>query len=257
MISLFKPKSKKNYNLSWLVGDMHSHLLPGIDDGSPDVETSKVLISGLQELGLERFIATPHIYAEIHPNDRRTITAAQQQLNQALAADGGFGALQIDAAAEYMIDDSFRGYFEEQQPSQQPHQHPPMLLPQRQVLVEMSYQYERQDFYDQLFQLQLQGLTPVLAHPERYGYYHNEPKVYKRIKERGCRFQLNILSLSGYYGDGVRKMAQLLVKEGMIDYVGTDLHHPKHLAAIQTFVTTHDVQHMLKGNRILNETLFT
>lgn len=250
MFSFFKPKSKKNYNLSWLVGDMHSHLLPGIDDGSPDVETSKVLISGLQELGLERFIATPHIYAEIHPNDRQTISAAQEKLNRALSDHGGFGDLQIEGGAEYMIDDSFLGYFKEDATSA------PMLLPNRQVLVEMSYQYERQDFYDQLFQLQLHDYTPILAHPERYVFYHNNLKEYQRIRERGCRFQLNILSLSGYYGDGVRRVAQQLVKEGMIDYVGTDLHHPKHLAAIQSFVTTQDVWHLLKGNRILNETLF-
>lgn len=244
MFGIFK--KSKNYDLSWLGVDMHSHLIPGIDDGCPDPETSIECITGLQELGLHTFLATPHIYSEIHPNTPETIRPAHQRLREALAA-GGMPAVRTAAAAEYMIDDAFAGYYA---PGGEL-----MTLPGRKVLIEMSYQFERKDLSEHIFQLQLHEYQPILAHPERYNYYHTSPQTYTRLKERGCRFQLNILSLSGYYGEPVRKMAQNLVREGMIDYIGTDLHHLKHLRAIQHFVRSNDLQKLLRDNPVRNSEL--
>ena len=244
MISLFK--KKQTYDLSWLGVDMHSHLIPEIDDGCPDTETSIACIDGLRELGLHSFFMTPHIYSEIHPNSPETILPAYQKLRQAMDK-AGMQNVKTAAAAEYMIDDAFAANY--QQGAEV------MTLPERQVLIEMSYQFERQDLNEHLFQLQLHEYQPILAHPERYNYYHASPKTYTRLKERGCRFQLNLLSLSGYYGEPVRKMAQNLVKENMIDYIGTDLHHFRHLKALQSFVQNNDLQKILKGNVILNSGL--
>ncbi len=241
MLSFFK--KPKRTDLSWMGVDMHSHLLPGIDDGSPDVETSITCINGLRELGIHSFIATPHIYSEIHPNTPETIASAYQKLRAALDAKG-HSDVRLEAAAEYMIDDKFTSYYEGGQKL--------LRIKEEEVLIEMSYQFERKDIMEQLFQLQLQGYQPVLAHPERYNFYHETPKMYSRLKERGCYFQVNLLSLSGYYGESVRKMAQQLVKEKMIDYVGTDLHHEKHLKYIQKFVTSVDVEKLLQGNVIRN-----
>ena len=249
MFGLFK-KSKKNEtypDLSWIGVDMHSHILPGIDDGSPDVGTSLELLAGLQELGLTQFICTPHIYAEIHPNDRASISAAQEQLNQALGTHAERGEIAqkgVLAAAEYMLDDHSKLLFEQANRGELEL----MTLPGRQVLVEMSYQFERRDLLDQLFQLQLGDYQPILAHPERYLYYHKRYAFYAQLKERGCKFQLNLLSLSGYYGPAVRKVAQNLVKEGMIEYVGTDLHHTKHLHALKELVGSVDLPAHFEGN---------
>lgn len=255
MFNIFKSnKPKENTDLKWLAADMHSHIIPGIDDGSPDVDTSLTLIHGLQELGFTHFFATPHIYSEIYPNDRQSITAAQNQLNQALKMDHRFNQLGqqgVHAAAEYMLDDHTAQLFDAAASAD----HNLMTLPGKHVLVEMSYQFERKDMLDQLFKLQLGGYKPILAHPERYVFYHKDYKNYKRIKERGAKFQINLLSLSGYYGEGIRKVAQTMVNEGIIDYIGTDLHHDKHLAALQTFVRNRDMRKLFQNCTILNQQL--
>lgn len=257
MFSIYRSKKPKHdSDLRWLEVDMHSHLLPGIDDGCPDTETSLECIAGLQEIGLSHFFTTPHIYSEIHPNDRDSIRAAQAKLNDALRADRSerfthLARRGVYAAAEYMLDDESARQFQAAASGEIEL----MALPGRQVLVEMSYQFERKDVLDQLFNLQLAGYTPILAHPERYVYYHDDPKAYARFRERGCKLQLNLLSLGGYYGEGVRKMAQNLVKEGMIAYVGTDLHHTKHLEALRQMLKQIDLQKLLKPNALLNAQL--
>jgi protein-tyrosine phosphatase len=244
MFSFFK--KSKEYDLSWLQADMHSHILPGIDDGSPDVETSMTLLAGLRDLGLHTFIATPHIFEEIHPNSPETVGGALQRLKTALTAQGQ-GDVKLKAAAEYMIDDAFSSYYQDGKSL--------LCVRGKEVLIEMSYQFERKDLEEQIFQLQLHGYQPILAHPERYNFYHADPKMYKRLKEKGCLFQLNLLSLSGYYGEPVKKMAQNLVKEQQIDYIGTDLHHEKHLKYLRAFVTEVDVHEIVKGNPLRNMVL--
>lgn len=243
MFGIFK--KNKQYDLKWLGVDVHSHLLPGIDDGSPDAATSLTLMAGLQELGYHTFFATPHVYSEIYPNTPETILPAHQQLQAALEAKG-MADLKLYAAAEYMIDDQFASYAD---------QGVLLTLPDQHVLIEMSYQYERQDLMDHIFQLQLKGYKPILAHPERYKYYHQDYKIFKEIKDRGCALQVNLLSLSGYYGDRVRKTAYYLVKEGMVDFLGTDIHHVKHLEAIRHFVRQTDLQSLFGKNYLRNQLL--
>lgn len=244
MFGLFK--KNKQYDLSWLGVDMHSHLLPGIDDGSPDVQTSLMLIKGLQELGMHTFFATPHIYTEIYPNTPDTILPAYQKLRAALAEDPDTSGIQLNAAAEYMIDDVFASRYTD---------HKPLTLPGNQVLIEMSYQYGRQDLFDHIFQMELKGYKPILAHPERYKYYHQTPKIFEEIKDRGCALQVNLLSLSGYYGSQVKKTAYYLVKEGMVDYIGTDIHHAKHLEVIRKFVAETDLYTLFNKNHLKNQAL--
>lgn len=245
MFSIFKKNIK--YDLAWLGPDMHSHLLNGIDDGCPDSAISLQCISGLQELGYKQFFATPHVFDEVYPNTSESIRDAHKRLTEDLKADPNLSSVTLHAAAEYMLDDKFSSYYERGEL---------LTLPGNHVLIEMSYQFERQDLFEQLFQLQLREYKPILAHPERYNFYHNTLKSYAKIRERGCKFQLNILSLAGYYGEKTRKVAQHLVNEGMIDFLGTDVHHLKHLNAIKQFASTTDLQKLLKGNRIQNAELF-
>ena len=107
MFGLFKKKQKPDWRggLSNLKTDMHSHLLPGIDDGSPDPATSIMLIKGLMELGYSKLITTPHIYNDLYPNTKQTILAAYDILKAELEKEQI--AIDIHPAAEYFIDEVF------------------------------------------------------------------------------------------------------------------------------------------------------
>lgn len=236
-------KKKHVYDLKFLKLDMHSHLLPGVDDGCPNVEVSLQCIDALQELGIEKFYTTPHVFAEMYPNNPGILKRAEGEWKAELEFLRPGLSSKINLAAEYMIDDDFKRHVKEEGV---------MELPNRHILIEMSYQFERKDILEQIFNLQISNYTPILAHPERYLFYHASPKTYKEIKNKGCLFQLNLLSLTGYYGSGIKKVALNLLKEGMIDFVGTDVHHMKHIHAIQSFARENNVEKMLGGNPIKN-----
>lgn len=218
MFSIFNRK-KNLSGLEWLGVDIHSHLLPGIDDGSPDIVTSEKLIAGLKGLGLKKLITTPHVFNEMYPNNSETISSAYNQIAHSdQMKDVGFGY-----AAEYMLDDDFEKILDDKL----------LCVEDKYVLVEMSYLYESPKFDEYIFNLQLKGYQPILAHPERYRFYHGNMSRLKSIKNRGVLFQINLLSLCGYYGKAEKIMALDLVKTGLIDLAGTDLHHEKHLKALQ------------------------
>jgi len=238
----FLNKAKNHTSLAWLGVDIHSHLLPGLDDGSPDVETSLSYIDRLEALGLCSFFATPHVHTELYPNTTETIRPALDLLRGRLPE-----TIRLDAAAEYMVDESFGGRFTGGNKL--------LTLPSDLVLIEMSYIAESANIEQTIFQLQVQGYKPVLAHPERYMFYHQRLERYKQLKDLGCLFQMNILSPTGYYTPQVKKAAQYLLKKGMIDFVGTDLHHQKHLAAIEKYVLSGDAHRAFKKNPIMNSSL--
>lgn len=224
MLSIFKKKLPGRPDLSGLVTDMHSHIIPGIDDGSPDVETSLSLIAGLAELGYSRFIATPHILWDIYKNDPSTITPACQLLNRELQSRNT--GLSVDFAAEYYLDYHVDELIEDQEPL--------LTLRDKLVLVEFSFVSAPLDLKEKLFALQLAGYQPVLAHPERYMYFAKDKTVYEELREAGYLLQVNLLSLAGYYGKGPLELGTHLVKNKMVDLLGTDLHHARHLGVLQT-----------------------
>ncbi len=219
----FGKKKSVDIDLSWLGADMHSHLIPGIDDGAPDMETSLELVRGLQQLGYKKLVTTPHILWEVYPNTPAIIADGLAALKQAVAAEGI--AVELHAAAEYFIDE----YFEETLKAKVP------LLPVsgNMVLVEFSMLTAPMDLQQVLFQMQIQGYVPVLAHPERYTYLAQRKPVFDELKEAGCVFQLNLLSLTGHYGRQVQELAEYLCKKNYYSLAGTDLHNTRHLAALQ------------------------
>lgn len=230
--------------LSFIEVDMHNHLLPGIDDGSESVETSLFLAKGLSDLGIKRSISTPHIIQGVHPNTKATIAQAHNQLKDALLTQGS--ALEVLAAAEHMIDDGLQVLLRENELC---------VMPGGYVLIEMSYLAESRSLFQTIFDIQSLGYKPILAHPERYGYYHQNPDMYKKIKDTGCLLQLNLLSVSRYYGVDVKNAAMNLMKLGMYDFVGTDMHHEKHLNALYDVVTKYSLRDLLKSCSILNPSL--
>ena len=220
MFSFFKKKISDEVDLSGIHTDMHSHLLPGIDDGSPDCDTSLKLIQGLLNLGYKQLITTPHIMADIYPNDPETIQNAHNELK----------ALQLTqpvrAAAEYFIDDYFDRLLI--------HNVPLLTIKDNWVLVEFSFVGAPVNLKEKLFELQIKGYQPILAHPERYIYFLTNKKWYDELKDIGCFFQLNILSLTNYYGKVTSELARYLIKKNYINLLGTDLHHARHLQVLQT-----------------------
>lgn len=231
--------------LDWLSCDVHNHILPGIDDGAKTIDDSLMLIRGLKELGINRCIATPHIIAGVYDNDINSIKEASDKLSKALSSENI--KFNLSYSAEYMIDDRFLNTLDNKQLC---------VLPNNYVLIEMSYFAESIMSMEVVYRLNSFGYSPILAHPERYNYYHNDFSQYRLIKDMGCYFQLNLLAISGYYGSQVKAVALRLIKEKMYDFVGTDIHHERHLNAIKRLINRYDVQELLKHNPIKNTTVF-
>ncbi|MGM9476221.1 tyrosine-protein phosphatase [Pedobacter sp. GSP4] len=241
MFSFFSKKNKVT-DISWLGIDMHSHILPGIDDGSPDVATSLRFVKSLQELGFDQLICTPHIYKELYPNTTETISSARVALQSAMDKDNI--AVKLSAGAEYMIDQDFN--LEEQL----------CPLDQKHLLIEMSYLNESPNISKTIFDIEIKGYQPVLAHPERYTFYFKDRSRLKRFKEKGCLLQLNLLSVLGYYGRDVKQLAEILLKEKMYDFAGTDLHHDKHLSTLTNAVVSGKLYDLIGRYDFKNQEIF-
>jgi len=226
-------KKAKPVNFSTLQLDLHSHLIPGIDDGSKSVEESLHLLRSLQQMGFSTIITTPHVYAEFYPNTAQTIQQGAQVMQKAIRE----AALSIEfrTAAEYFMDEHFEQLLENEEL---------LTLDGRKVLVEMSFFSEPPKLHSYIFQMRTKGYEPILAHPERYDYLNKSQ--YQRLRELGCSFQINVLSLLGHYGAPIQKNALLLLKNKWADFLGTDMHHEEHAELIQT---------ALKKNRTLRKVL--
>lgn len=246
MFSLFKKKQPDfSGNLGVLKCDMHSHLIPGIDDGSPDMDTSIQLIEGLRDAGYEKLITTPHLMFDMYPNNRQIITRGYEKLKAELKKRKI--NMDLRAAAEYFLDDHFDSLLEKDEPL--------LTIKDNLVLVEFSFASAPLDYKEKLFNLQMKGYKPILAHPERYTYFHQRPEVYEELRNAGCLFQVNILSLTGYYGKGVAQMAARLFKLGQIELLGTDLHHHRHLEHLQSQETYQKVNEVAAALPLLNSQL--
>lgn len=227
MFNLFKKSgvsATKNRDWGFVKTDIHSHILPGIDDGAQTLEESLALVDSMYRHGYRKMIATPHSSEDIYPNDTMTILERRDLLRKAVQEKGI--DMQIDAAAEYMIDERFVKMVESGDPM--------LTIHDNRVLVEMSYLLESPYLHNGLFALQTHGYQPILAHPERYNFYHNTLDKYDELKEKGCLFQLNLIAFSGYYGKHVKKVATYLFEKGMYDYAGSDIHHTRHTNALHS-----------------------
>lgn len=248
MLKFFQNILKKQKTLesfAFLHTDIHSHLIPGIDDGAPDVGASLLMIKALQQLGFKQLITTPHIMADLYPNTPEIIQTGLEKVRKALKAENI--DMPIDAAAEYLMDESFADKIDAGKL---------LTLGDKYVLVEMSFISPPPNGEQLLFQLQTKGYRPIMAHPERYSYYRGDLAKYERLKERGCLLQLNLLSLSGYYGPDVRRTATRMLKAGLFDLAGTDLHHERHLNGLQALLQDGRAAELLAGYNWRNE-LFT
>jgi protein-tyrosine phosphatase len=247
MFSIFK-KKLHSLPLSYFpfCTDIHSHILAGIDDGSPDIDTSLQLIDGLMKLGVSQSIATPHIIGDMFRNNAETIGNALKILRQALL-DRNID-FKLHAAAEYMMDDYFLNLLEKKIPL--------LTLKDNYVLTEFSYAEKPYNVQQIIFSIITEGYQPILAHPERYAYYHNDFKQYHSLKDLGFQLQVNLLSLTGYYGKPVAKAAAYIIKNDLVSFTATDLHHDRHMQALQHPTNRQIFKEAFNGRKLNEEFYF-
>jgi tyrosine-protein phosphatase YwqE len=241
--SFFKKKKENNRGPTLSV-DVHSHLIPGIDDGSQSMEESLNLLKSLETLGYEKVITTPHIMSDSYPNDEAVILTGLEELRKE-AKDKGIN-LQIDAAAEYYLDECF---YEEMRRKQV------LAIAGKYVLFESSYISRPMQMEDMIFAIGEAGYQPMLAHPERYRYIKDPEKEYRRLKDLGVLFQVNLNSFAGHYGKGAKMLAEYLSRSGMIDFLGSDTHHHRQVEMLSKVFYLEAYHEIFKNNMIKNDTL--
>ncbi|WP_449437248.1 tyrosine-protein phosphatase [Pedobacter steynii] len=220
---------------------MHSHLIPGVDDGAKDVQDSIQIISGLKELGFYHLITTPHTLQDIHPNTSETLKTGHLKLQGKLPE-----GISLNLSSEYYLDEQFQ---------KQLNENSLMPLPGNRLLVEFSQISRPHNLEEVFFDLGIKGYQIILAHPERYLFFHKHFDYYKRIKEMGVELQVNALSLTDHYGKHVKSIAEKLIEKDMIDFIGTDIHHVKHLDSLKKVPYTKHFERLVKSGLLKNKDL--
>jgi len=244
-MKLWGKRESGAFDYSLLGADMHSHLLPGIDDGSPDLSTSIQLINGLLQLGFKKLITTPHIMQDMYPNKRDDILQRYEVLKKDLETEGI--KVEIEVAAEYFLDDNLKKLLANKEPL--------LTFGDKLVLVEFSMASEPFDFKELLFEMQMQNYLPVIAHPERYIYHEKSKEFFEELKAAGYLFQLNIMSLAGAYGKSVNELARYFIKHEYYDIAGTDLHNIHQLSHLQSPAIAHGLKELLDSGKLINTAL--
>lgn len=203
-------------DMSALSVDIHSHLLPGIDDGVKNLEESVALIRKYAGLGYKKLITTPHV-SERFPNEPALIQQKLSLVNEALEKE--HIPIIVEAAAEYMIEERFEQLMNRQ---------PLMTFGDHNILIECSYYFPYPTLLNIIYDLQNNGYNIILAHAERYTYWHHKLDEYEKLRDRDVRFQVNFSSLTGPYPFGMKKMVRKLIALGWVDYAGSDVHSARY-----------------------------
>lgn len=247
IFSLFgkkKEKEQKALDIPALTTDLHSHLIPGIDDGSKSMEESMELLRGLEALGYQKVITTPHIMFDAYKNTPEIIREGLASLRSAAKAEGI--EVEIEAAAEYYLDEGFYDHL---------HGQDVLSIQGKYLLFETSYVSKPLQLEEMIFEIGAAGYTPLMAHPERYRYIKDPHQEYGRLKELGVMFQVNVNSFGGHYGRSAKSLAEFLSKEGMIDFLGSDVHHQRHVETLSAVFCSDSYIAVFENNTIRNEEL--
>jgi len=228
MFGIFKKRASKKditFDYSSIMVDMHSHVLPGIDDGAQTPQESIALIKRMMALGIKKIIATPHIMADYYKNTAETINAALTILKAELKKEEM--DIVVEAAAEHYFDETFEDRVDE---------HKLMTMGDNYVLFEFSFISQPPNAIAVIQKLKQLKYKPILAHPERYTYMDVEQ--FRNLREWGASLQLNTISLTGYYGKEVKKLAESLVDQQLVDFISSDMHHLRHAEAFKDALRT-------------------
>ena len=238
-----EPSGLKDFSL--MAVDLHSHLIPAIDDGVKTVEDSIAILKQFEQLGFKKIITTPHVVPDGYNNSSETILRGRDKVLEAMKKNSI--NIQFEAAAEYYFDGSLNEKIKNNDI---------LTIGKNYVLVEYSYLAKPNDASNVIYNLQVAGYKIILAHPERYPYYHEKKfDSYHALKERKVFFQINLMSLIGRYGKPAKAIAERMIDEKLVDFVGTDLHGMKHLENIKECLSEKYLEKILTYDKLLNKTL--
>ncbi len=237
-------ESNDPIDLSLIKTDIHSHLIPNLDDGSESMNESLELIQGLYELGYSKLITTPHVMNDFFKNSKAGILSSFENLKKAVA-DANI-PVTLEVAAEYLIDDGLLDKMNQQEI---------LTFGNGFVLVELSFMNPPVNLNNMIFELQVNGYRIVLAHPERYLFWFDEFDKFEELKSREIIFQMNIISLTGIYSPQVKKLAERMIENNMIELVGTDTHAIKYIDEIKQTLHNPFLEKLVLSGNLINQTL--
>ncbi len=232
-------------DLSVLKTDLHSHLIPGIDDGSPDIHVTLELLNKFQELGYTKVITTPHVMSDYYRNTPEIINKGLKDVREKIKENNLY--IQIEAAAEYNLEPTFEDLLKNEEVL--------TFGKEKYLLFELSFFNEPPRLNESIWSMKEKGFSPVLAHVERYAYWHNNYDKIEEMINRGVKLQLNIGSLTGNYGPDVRFFAERLVNDEVIEFIGSDCHHIHHLEMIEIARKLPFFHKLINQEQILNNKL--
>ncbi len=212
MFNLFRSKQKIK-NLPLLV-DFHSHLLPGLDDGVKSMEETVYILKLFQELGYKKVITTPHVMSDYYQNTDADIISKLGETKAFIEKHEI--EIELEAAAEYYLDEHLLARLSRQESL--------LTFGDKYLLFETSFFSKPAFLEEAIFNMNAQGYQPILAHPERYNYLHGNQQLIEKLRNMNLLFQMNMLSLIGFYSIETKKFALKLLKDNMIDFIGTDCH---------------------------------
>lgn len=239
-----KRKLKSPIDLSAIGVDMHSHILPGIDDGAEDLEASVEMVRQLTQWGYRKLITTPHIMSDNYRNTPETIMKAHDELSSELKKEGL--NTEIAVAAEYLIDDGLMEHFEK---------YNALTLNENYLLLELPYFTEPPNLFEVIFELTVKGYKIVLAHPERYVYWYDKFSRFDELKDRNVLFQVNILTFADVYMFPTRKIAEDLINKGMVDFLGSDIHNPRQFGLFEKALYEPVLSRLIESGSLKNNVL--
>jgi protein-tyrosine phosphatase len=245
LFDLFKNKKQSEpIDFSAIGTDMHSHLIPGIDDGSKSMDDTIAMLAKFESLGYKKVIITPHVYSDYYKNSSETILNGLAAV-QTTAKELGL-SIQIEAAAEYFCDEYFMDLL---------HQNDVLRINEKYVLIEFPFVFELNNWKEYVFKIQSLGYTPIIAHFERYLYWHGSIETAKEMRYLGAKIQMNINSLTGHYGPDVKKQGERLIDAQLLDFIATDCHRIQHLLLMESKSNLPYLHKALQTNELLNSSL--
>lgn len=222
--------------------DIHSHLIPGIDDGAADMEASIEMIKKFKELGFKKIITTPHTMSDFYKNTPEIILEKLEEVRTELKNQ--HIDIKINAASEYNLDDGLAKLIDNKQV---------LTMGDSYVLFELPFMSEPPNFQEIVFQFQTNGFKPILAHPERYTFWYDNFEIYDELRAKGILLQLNLLSLTGHYSPQTKKIAEKMVEANLIDAIGTDCHRIEHLYLLEKFATNKYFHQLANQENLFNK----
>ena len=227
-----------------LLVDMHSHILPGIDDGAVSMEYSIKMIEALRNAGFVKLITTPHIHPK-YPNSEPAILRCLEDLRQELNAQNI--KTEIEAAAEYFVDHQFIEKVDAGEPL--------LTFGGKHILVECSFTVKPFFFESVVYKLKEFGYKPVFAHPERYKFLEGDIGWLRNLKSTGISFQVTLGSIGGYYGKTSRRLGIELINNKMVDFLASDLHRVSQMEFLEKGLGYKAVQGLVRSGTLMNNTL--